>query len=248
MQKPLSLEPAWSPDESATVRTRSSRPPAPALDGASTLSALAAGLAHEVNNPLAYVLTNLDYVREQLSHGCDEDLQAALEEARLGALRIGSVVRSLQIVAASEGAKSGEVDLGEVAEAACALVQYEGQGSQVVALRSRSPRVLTNRSQAGYLVLRVVTFASRASKRGPNTSLVVSTHVDPAGRASIDLSNVTSGDHVEELESEATAYGLVSAAAALSAEIDFMSSGGTTNMRLTFPASQVVATPKMPAR
>ncbi|MGH7283873.1 MAG: histidine kinase dimerization/phospho-acceptor domain-containing protein [Polyangiaceae bacterium] len=94
--------------------------------------ALAAALAHEVNNPLAYVLTNLDFVREQLSEECDADLLVALEEARRGALRIGAIVRGLQLIAsgAAEGDDALDVELGEIHEPACALVATKPRRSR----------------------------------------------------------------------------------------------------------------------
>ncbi len=114
----------WNPDDSAVVALKpESRVVPSSSDVAPTLAALAAGIAHEVNNPLAYVLTNLDFVREQLSAECDADLLAALEEARLGALRISAIVRGLQVIAsgAAQPDEALDVELGEIHEPACAL-------------------------------------------------------------------------------------------------------------------------------
>ena len=114
----------WDADESAVVLKPESHVAPTSTEVAAPLAALAAGLAHEVNNPLAYVLTNLDFVREQLSEDCDGNVIAALEEARLGALRIGAIVRGLQVVApgGAEPDAALDVELGEIHEPACALV------------------------------------------------------------------------------------------------------------------------------
>ncbi|MFL5274239.1 MAG: PAS domain-containing protein [Anaeromyxobacteraceae bacterium] len=66
------------------------------------LGALAADLAHQVNNPLACVVSGLAFVAAEharLSNALAGDLreaQAALEEARAAAQRVGRVVRSLE--------------------------------------------------------------------------------------------------------------------------------------------------------
>lgn len=68
------------------------------LDWAS-VGTLAAAIAHEVNNPLACVTTNLDFVAEQLSTLRDrgiEPIRDAIAEARDAANRVHSIVRDLR--------------------------------------------------------------------------------------------------------------------------------------------------------
>ena len=122
----------WNADESAVVAIKPESHVAPVSTDAPTLAALAAGIAHEVNNPLAYVLTNLDFVREQLSPECDGDVIAALEEARLGALRIGAIVRGLQVVASGgdEPDAALDLELGEIHDPAYALVATKPRRSR----------------------------------------------------------------------------------------------------------------------
>ncbi|MDB4929432.1 MAG: Sensory box histidine kinase/response regulator, partial [Myxococcaceae bacterium] len=62
-----------------------------------SVGTLAAGVAHEINNPLAYVQGNLDFVLEKLAaeKGLDPELGLALEDAREGAVRVREIVRDL---------------------------------------------------------------------------------------------------------------------------------------------------------
>jgi PAS domain S-box-containing protein len=66
------------------------------------LGALAADLAHQVNNPLAAVVSGLAFVASEHARLSDAlasqlgEAQAALEEARAAAQRVGRIVRSLE--------------------------------------------------------------------------------------------------------------------------------------------------------
>jgi PAS domain S-box-containing protein len=72
-------------------------------DRIDALGALAAALAHEVNNPLSCVVAGLAFVASEHARLADalspaqlDEASAALEEARRAALRVGRVVRSLE--------------------------------------------------------------------------------------------------------------------------------------------------------
>ena len=74
-----------------------------------TTGTLAAGVGHEINNPLAFVSTNLDFVLEELRNlssaspsGRQRELIEALSEAREGAERIRKIVRGLRTLAREE--------------------------------------------------------------------------------------------------------------------------------------------------
>jgi CheY-like chemotaxis protein len=72
----------------------------PARDGA--FSSLAAGLAHEINDPLAYVVTNLELAAEEIGRHADRsqewmrDVEQMIDEARNGAERTRRIARSLK--------------------------------------------------------------------------------------------------------------------------------------------------------
>jgi len=63
------------------------------------LGRLSACIAHEVNNPLSCVISNLAYVSQELSQGDtvrSADFQQALTEASEGAERIRKTVQALR--------------------------------------------------------------------------------------------------------------------------------------------------------
>ncbi len=65
---------------------------------------LAAGVAHEINNPLSYVKGNLELLSEELTGNVDPDLLSALKDTAVGVDRIERIVTDLRGFArASEG-------------------------------------------------------------------------------------------------------------------------------------------------
>jgi C4-dicarboxylate-specific signal transduction histidine kinase len=245
-QEKASIE--WSADESdvrpsprpmitASATTEPPNEQAEPLQGLSTLAAVAAGVAHEVNNPLAYVLTNLDFVREQFGQDCNLDVVAALEEARLGALRIGAIVRNLQILVADES-RVVEVDLAEVVESACMIVQSEVTvGAKIVRVRAWSPRIAHNASRVAYMILKMLMFMARGTSRLERSTLRVSTGTDDQGAPMIEMEGFTEQRNLPSIEQAMAVQGLDGLAVALSATLHAEHRNGATVLRLAFPES-----------
>jgi two-component system NtrC family sensor kinase len=87
------------------------------------LGRLAAGIAHEINNPLAFVIANLQYVRkaidlpaEELARAPLEELSSALAEACVGGDRIKQIVRDLKAFAQPHDESLAVVDVRPVVD------------------------------------------------------------------------------------------------------------------------------------
>ncbi|HVU52103.1 MAG TPA: ATP-binding protein [Polyangia bacterium] len=87
------------------------------------LGRLAAGIAHEINNPLAFVIANLQYVREaielppeKLASAPLDELASALAEACVGGDRIKQIVRDLKAFAQPHDESLAVVDVRPVLE------------------------------------------------------------------------------------------------------------------------------------
>ncbi|HEX4458992.1 MAG TPA: response regulator, partial [Polyangia bacterium] len=92
-------------------------------DRMAAIGTLAAGIAHEINNPLACVTANLEVLREELARVKPEafthidaaDLLGAVDDARQGAERVRVIVRDLKLFARVDGSpRKGPVDLAAV--------------------------------------------------------------------------------------------------------------------------------------
>jgi signal transduction histidine kinase len=139
-------------------------------DRLTSLGTLAAGVAHEINNPLAYVLLNLGYVLEELpkllvgvSAERGRELRVALEHARGGAERIRDIVRSLKTFSRPENETVGPLDVAQVIEAALAMIANEiRHRASLVRDFAPVPEVVANEARLGQVFLNLLVNAVQA--------------------------------------------------------------------------------------
>src|SRR5690606_36842779 len=91
-------------------------------DRMASVGTLAAGIAHEINNPLTYVITNLSVALNRVRQSEVED---ALSEALEGACRVRSIVRELRTFSKPDDTPLGPVDVVNVFESALWIVGNE---------------------------------------------------------------------------------------------------------------------------
>jgi PAS domain S-box-containing protein len=87
-------------------------------DRISSLGRLAAGVGHEINNPLAFLLGNLEFALEQLEaavssgeHASLAEIVQALREAKEGGDRVRRIVRDMNTFAGRDTDKTGPIDV-----------------------------------------------------------------------------------------------------------------------------------------
>ena len=91
-----------------------------------SVGTLAAGVAHEINNPLTYVLGNLEQLAAALGPALAPDsrdeLAAALDGARHGVERVRRVVRDLQTFSRADDERRGPTDVRAVLRSSIGIV------------------------------------------------------------------------------------------------------------------------------
>jgi two-component system, NtrC family, sensor kinase len=96
------------------------------------LGRLAAGIGHDINNPLTYILNNLEFLRHRLPlRGAETDpaegeaILNALDDCVLGAQRIRQLVRATRQFALTRESPPTEADVSACIRAAIAMVKCE---------------------------------------------------------------------------------------------------------------------------
>jgi two-component system NtrC family sensor kinase len=135
------------------------------------LGRMSAGLAHEVNNPLSYVLSNLRHVQlglEKLACAPEalkarDDLRDACRDAVFGAERIAGIVQDVRLFARLEEPAKEPVDVGLVVEHAIALAGEALRGDiRLVRDFQAVPPVLGSELGLGQVFLNLIINAAHA--------------------------------------------------------------------------------------
>ncbi len=89
-----------------------------------SLGTLASGMAHELNNPLAYALTNVELAREQLPSAAVAAVRPYLDAASEACRRVGKIVEELKGFSSPPGPTTA-VSLSAVVEAAARMAAHQ---------------------------------------------------------------------------------------------------------------------------
>ncbi len=154
------------------------------------LGALAAGVAHEVNNPLAYLLLSLDMLERQLPKLLDKPallpaLMKLLADARHGGARVKTIVRDLQTFTRRDDGEGGPVELEGAIEAALSIAGHElRQVSRLTRSFEAVPPVLGHAARFEQLFLNLILNAVHAvDGMAPERRVIeVSLQLGPANR------------------------------------------------------------------
>jgi PAS domain S-box-containing protein len=165
-----------------------------AADRLTTLALLAAGVAHEVNNPLGYVLNNVEMARrglEPLGDAATESREA-LGVALEGVDRIRTIVRDLLLLARADVAMVGPTEIGPIVESTLALARVEiDRAARLEIELGATPVVRASAARLAQIVLNLVLNALEAMKdRDPATNVLsVRTGETPDGHAFLEVAD-----------------------------------------------------------
>jgi PAS domain S-box-containing protein len=147
-----------------------------------SLGTLAAGVAHEINNPLAAVLSNLEWVGDRLRNARPDELDRTqlqtllqqvtrpVEEAWDAAERVRAIVRDLKVFSRVEEEQYGPVDLTHVLDSAVRMAWNElRHRARFIRDYGELPRVHGSDARLGQVFLNLLVNAAHAIPEAPSS-------------------------------------------------------------------------------
>jgi PAS domain S-box-containing protein len=171
-------------------------------DRLASVGMLAAGVAHEINNPLAYVCAALDFLGEHerdfvaASSAPAAVVAQALADARDGAERVRHVVRDLKTFSAAREEHRTRVSLRAVVESAIHMAANELRyRARLEREYAASPEVLADEARLGQVALNLLINAAQAIPEGraAENEVRVAVRTDELGRAVLEVSDTGTG-------------------------------------------------------
>jgi PAS domain S-box-containing protein len=170
-------------------------------DRMASVGMLAAGVAHEINNPLAAVMANLDLTAQEAARlartfGDTGALPELIDDARTAAERVRQIVRDLKIFSRAEDDDRGPVDVARVMESSLRLAWNEiRHRARLVKDYGRVPPALASESRLGQVFLNLIVNAAQAIPEGQTESneIRIRTATDAGGRIIVEVADTGAG-------------------------------------------------------
>jgi signal transduction histidine kinase len=174
-------------------------------DRMASVGTLAAGVAHELNNPLAALLANLELLGRDLSRFADErslsepltDIFAELGDARESASRMRHIVHDLKLFSRSaDDDRRGAVDVHRVLDSSLRMAHNEIRHRALLVKEYGSvPLVQANEARLGQVFLNLVVNAAQSIVEGDadHNQIRVSTRLNGPGMVVVEIADTGSG-------------------------------------------------------
>jgi CheY-like chemotaxis protein/two-component sensor histidine kinase len=153
---------------------------------------LAAGVAHEINNPLTFVIASLELAERQLlsPQSTPEAARAHLSAAREGISRVARIARDLFTFSRDAGDRRSPVRLRAAVEAAVRLSSSQtGAAVKVAETHGDAPLVMADEGRLAQVLLNLLINAAHAIAAAAKAQgeIHISTGSDAEGHAVIEV-------------------------------------------------------------
>lgn len=170
-------------------------------DRMASIGTLTAGIAHEVNNPLTYVLANVDWAAR--SSTTDPDTKRRLDAALEGLGRIRSVVSDLSMFSRVDADQKKLLDVHEVIDSAVRMGETETRfRARVVKRYGEVPLLLAAEGRLGQVFLNLIVNAAQALREGEadRNAITITTRTDDDGSLVVEVADTGVGIAPELIE------------------------------------------------
>jgi PAS domain S-box-containing protein len=176
-------------------------------DRLTTVGTLAAGIMHEINNPLSYVMGNLEFTMEHLEELAGhlpedraDELLAALREANHGAVRMSRIVRDLRTFSRRDEDSVTAVSVHDVLDSSINIAMNEiRQRARIERSYADEVLVMANESRLGQVFLNILINAAQAIPPGDshNQRITVRTAREGDSGVVIEIRDTGTGMNAE---------------------------------------------------
>jgi signal transduction histidine kinase len=170
-------------------------------DRMASVGLLAAGVAHEINNPLAVVIGNIELSLRLLEDKtaddpCSRDVSAQLRDAHEAAERIRNVANDLKLFARADSEEHTGVDVRPVIESSLRMAHNEiRHRARLRTSFAVVPPVEANESRLGQVFLNLIVNAAHSIPEGRAdvNEISVATMLAPNGHVVVQVRDTGSG-------------------------------------------------------
>lgn len=167
-------------------------------DRMASLGTMAAALAHEINNPLAAVLNELELLRRGVREPGHDPVASALEAGR----QIREIVGQLRLFTRASGEDPRPIDVNALLESMLRMTAHRLKHSATVERAlTPLPPVLADQARLGQVFMNLLINAAQAMPEGEVARNVirVRTEVDASGKVAVEISDTGAGIPEEDL-------------------------------------------------
>lgn len=160
------------------------------------LGTLAAGVAHEINNPLTAIMGNLECTLEEPDSTPIGAVHDLLTEALEGAARVRRIVRDLKVLSRGDDERARPVNVVRVLQSAISVTQNEVRHRALLVTDfAEVPDVLAEESRLAQVFTNLLINAAQAIPEGHRhkNRIRVATKLTPAGRVAIEIEDTGCG-------------------------------------------------------
>lgn len=178
-------------------------------DRMASIGSLTAGVVHGINNPLSYVIANLEYIKRLLAPGAGRldasavaELGDVLDDSLDGAERVRRIVSDLGNFSGPADARVLAVDLQRATERALSVAANEiRHRARVVKEYSSIPLALGTEAKLVQVILNVLINAAHSMEVGAveRNAITVRTRLDARERPTLEIEDTGCGIAKENL-------------------------------------------------
>ncbi|HEY2516095.1 MAG TPA: ATP-binding protein [Polyangiaceae bacterium] len=164
-------------------------------DRLTSIGRLASGVAHEVNNPLAYVMLNLELLQRKLAALPEEareavgDVPAVMRDVLGGVDRVRRIVRLLSAFGRGDEERIEPVDVNGALESACEIAAIQlRHHARIVHDYQANALASANSFRLGQVFLNLLVNAADAvGEGGESNEIELRTYLDAGGRVVVEV-------------------------------------------------------------